>query len=189
MTLFQEKREDALSYTVGEVLQMVVLVVVFAVAPSVQDAWTSIFATTSLASGDAMLYLSELPHLALLALVLCYFQGRSVRTQRLTTLGVFLCGLGMVLGAPGLYAAMFGWMVAHGWLSVNLALQGPIWATLFGMNLLAGTLVMAGAARRLRGLSPAGIFPELRGDTRAVLAAATGVFHRRPATLPPGQAD
>lgn len=163
---------------------------IFAVMPTLQFAWTSIFATTSLAGGDAILYFCQLPHLALLAIVLCYFQGRSVRAQRLTTAGVFLCGLGMVVGAPGLYAAMFGWMVARGWLSVNLAVYGPIWATLLGMNLVAGSLVMAGSARRLRMLSGGqAVLPELRADARAALASATATLRRRPAALPPGKAN
>jgi hypothetical protein len=54
-----------------------------------------------------------LPYLPMAIILLCYFQGRSSRPRRFTTLGVLIGGLVMAVGAPLLYLTTAGWLAVQ----------------------------------------------------------------------------
>lgn len=147
-----EHREDATDYTRAEMALMGAALLVYAVLPSAQDAIASILAHGAVDTFDPVRDFALLPHLPLVAITLGYFQGRTARWRRLTTWGILLCGLGMLVAVPGTYLGANWELDRFGVLRPVSTRDLVILGTYFGLNGVAGVLVMLGAGRRLRAL-------------------------------------
>lgn len=185
LAILFEQRERGRSYTSGEVWLLDVLSLVFVLMPALQATVLAGNAATNNYAHMALLDLALLPYLPLAVMLLCYFQGRSPLTRRLTTLGVLVGGLAMVVSAPMLYLMTAGWSAV-----LETAPGTVIWLSAYwGLQAFAGVLIVGTAGRQLYVLGrKQKALPEARADAPAVLAAATTRLEH-PDAPPPGMAD
>lgn len=185
LVLLFERRERGRSYTSGEIWLLSASSLVFVLMPAVQALVLAGNAATDGYASTALLDLALLPYLPMAVILLCYFQGRSPRMQRFTTLGVLIAGLAMAGGEPLLSLVTTGWLAVQATSPETIIWLNAYW----GLQALVGLLIAGAAGRRLYvfGRTQRTV-PEVRAAAPALVAAATTVLERSEG-LPPGMAD
>lgn len=128
----------------------------FALLPGLLDVINSIAGAGPIATFDPVRDFALLPHLPLLVILFSYFQGAMLKARRWTTAAVLGCGLAMIFAVPGLCLGA-DWELARFGRLIPITLRDiTILGTYFGLYVVAGAVVVVGAWRELKRLSPTG---------------------------------